>query len=271
MRIAVLIKQVPDSDDIRMDETTGTLIRDGAATVPNLPDLHALAAARDLCPASGDTAEPHVTAFSMGPPSAERTLREALAAGAHEAILVTDPLFAGSDTWATARVLARAIEKRGPFDLILCGEKATDGETGQVGPQIAVLLNLPFATRATAVRAAPGGIEITRELENGHQKLRLPLPCLITVTTACSLPDLPTLAAHKAARRAQLPRLSAADLGFAAEDTGLKGSPTRVMRIFRPRYERNTRLFRREDLSSGLDAIRETLQSEPHHQDGNAP
>jgi len=256
MRVAVLIKQVPDTDQVRMDDVTGTLVREGAAAVPNLLDLHALSVLEGWFPGAPDL---HVTAISMGPPSAARTLREALAMGAHEAALLTDRAFAGADTWATALTLAAALRLLGPFDLVLGGEKATDGETGQVGPETATLLGLPFATRVRRADFGPGAVTVTRELEDGEDRVRLPLPCLLTVTAATCPLGLPTLDGKKRARRATIRHLDAAALGLASGEVGLAGSPTRVVRVERPVLRRRTRLYAQEEAEAGLTDVVETL------------
>ena len=137
LKIAVFLKQVPDTDEVRMDEQKGTLIREGVGTVINPLDQNALQLALELRDRLGGS----VSALSMGPAQAEVALREALALGADEAILLCDRAFAGSDTWATARTLAAASGKTGPFDLFLAGAKATDGETGQVGPEAAAMMD----------------------------------------------------------------------------------------------------------------------------------
>ncbi len=256
MRVAVLIKQVPDTDQVRMDEITGSLVREGAATVPNLLDLHALSVLHDWFPGDPDL---RVLAVSMGPATAERTLREALAMGADEAVLLTDRVFAGSDTWATAQVLSAALNHLGPFDLVLCGEKATDGETGQVGPETAVLMGLPFATRVCAAVFTACDVTVNRTVEDGLDRVRLPLPCLLTVTASVGQIGLPTLAGKKRARRAEIMHLDAAGLRLAAGEVGLAGSPTRVMRIERPVLRRDTRCFPPEHIEEGISEVTDTL------------
>ena len=147
MKIAVLVKQVPDSDEIKMDPEKGTMIREGAGNIVNPLDLNALEAAIALRKEYGG----EVVTFSMGPPQADIALRETLALGADKAFLISDRFFAGADSWATALVLAKSLEKAGPFDLIIAGEKATDGETGQVGPEVAAMLNIPLSTYVSSL------------------------------------------------------------------------------------------------------------------------
>ena len=145
MKIAVLLKQVPDSQSVRLDPETGTLVRDPADAVTNPLDLCALGAAVRLAESFPDS---EITAVSMGPASAEQTLRQALALGAVRGVLICDRVCAGSDTYVTALILAAALEKFGPFDLVLTGQRASDGETGQVGPEIAARLGIPVVAGA---------------------------------------------------------------------------------------------------------------------------
>ncbi len=258
MRIAVLIKQVPDTDDVRMDEQTGTMIREGVGAIINPLDLHALQQGLDIRSSMGGC----VTAVSMGPSQAESALREALALGADEVIFLSDPRFAASDTWATARTLAAAIEKTGPYDIILAGEKATDGETGQVGPEVAVMLGIPFSTYVS--RVDPEGdasVVVSRTVEDGTERQRLPLPCLLTVLRDINEPAMPTLSGKKKARRTDLPVWSLDLLGLPHDDSGLKGSPTRVVKIFHPQIARNPRLFKGEDIEKGITELTAELES----------
>jgi electron transfer flavoprotein beta subunit len=142
MKIIVPIKQVPETSQVKINEETGTVIREGVENIINPLDLYAIELAIELKEEQGGT----ITVISMGPPKAEIALREAIAMGADEAILLSGKEFAGSDTWTTAYALATLIKKIQPFDLIISGERATDGDTGQVGPGIASFLNLPLST-----------------------------------------------------------------------------------------------------------------------------
>ena len=198
MKVAVLLKQVPDTDEVRIDEEKGVLVREGVGAIINPLDLHALEAALELRSSSGAS----VTVFSMGPPRADEALREAIALGADEAFLLSDPAFAGSDTWATARVLAAALSVYGPFDLVLAGEKATDGETGQVGPEAAVMCDIPFSTYVSKFSVSADSVTVRRTVEDVLETQRLPLPCLLTVLRDINEPSMPTLAGKMRARRA---------------------------------------------------------------------
>jgi electron transfer flavoprotein beta subunit len=235
MRIIVPIKQVPETKSVKMDETTGTVIREGVEAIINPLDLYAIELAIRLKERCGAT----TVAVTMGPPKAEEALREAMAMGLDEAIFVTDRAFAGSDTWATAYVLAEAIRQSGPFDLILCGERATDGDTGQVGPEMAAYLGLPAATYVNHCESVGNGeCQVGRLVEDGTEWLTLQLPALLTVVKEVSDPRLPTLRGKQRARKTQIPRLGMAELKLNPDWLGLKGSPTRVAKIFRPKVAR---------------------------------
>ncbi len=222
MRAAVLIKQVPDlragSVAMRPD---GTIDRGSAPSIVNPADLHALEAALQLAD--------EVVAISMGPPAAEAALRDALAYGADDAHLVTDRVFAGSDTWATANILAAAIERAGPFDLVLCGLSAIDGETGQVGPQIAERLDWPQVTGCEHLDLGDDGrVAARRVVEGGYETVTVAVPALVTITETGFTPHYPTLPRRRRAATAEIVRVDADALGLAADRVGLAASPTKV-------------------------------------------
>jgi len=230
LRLAVCVKQVPETTEVRMDPEKGTLVREGVASIVNPFDTYAVEEAVRLREKMGG----EVVVLSMGPPQAEAALRECLSVGADRAVLVSDPAFAGSDTWATSLTLAAALGKVG-FDLVLCGKQAADGDTAQVGPGIAVNLDLPQATYVRRIREIDGKrVVAERLLEEGTEVLELPLPAVLTVVKEINEPRLPSLKGKMRARKAEIERLSAADLGLPPERLGLEGSPTRVVRIFAP-------------------------------------
>lgn len=249
MDIAVLIKQVPDTDEVKMDPEKGTMVRDGVGSIINPLDLNALEAAVLLAKETGGT----VTTVTMGPPQAEIALRETIALGADSTVLLSDKTFAGADTWATARTLVALLEQEGPFDLILAGEKATDGETGQVGPEVATMLDLPFTTFVSGMEWTGDSITIRRTVEEGIQVQSLPFPCLLTVLHDLNDPGMPTLAGKKKGRRQEIRKLDMADLGLERQDVGLPGSPTRVVRISHPKVTRKTEFFGGRDLEKGVE------------------
>jgi len=252
VRIAVLIKQVPESSSVRIDPETGTMVRSGVEAVVNPLDLYAIEVALMIRERNGG----EIVALSMGPPAAESALREAVSMGIDAAVLAADRRFAGSDTWCTGYVLAAALRKLGPFDLILCGERATDGDTGQVGPGVAAFLDLPVATYVSNVPDfGPGLCRVDRLTEDGYEHLEVQLPAVLTVVKEAASPRLPTLRGKQRARNAEIAILRAEDLDVDLDRIGLKGSPTRVVRTFQPKVTRQCRrLPARDDAEIELAA-----------------
>jgi electron transfer flavoprotein beta subunit len=245
MRIAVLIKQVPETSGVRLDDATGVMIREGVTAIVNPLDLYAIECALGL---AEELPETETVVFSMGPPAAVQALREAISMGIDHGFLVSDRTFAGADTLATATVLAAALSRQGPFDLILCGERATDGDTGQVGPAVAALLDLPVATYVGAIEAvSPERLIVRRLIETGYERLEATLPAVITVVKEIAAPRLPTLRGKQRAKKAEIPMLGPAELGLPPERVGLKGSPTRVVRIHRPKLSRTCEILEARD------------------------
>lgn len=252
MRIIVPIKQVPQTTDVRMDEATGTMIRDSVEAIVNPLDLYAIELAIRLREARGG----EVIAISMGPPKAITALREAIAMGVDSAVLVSDVAFAGSDTWATSCVLAAAIRHIGIPDLIVCGERATDGDTGQVGPGIAAFLDLPVITYLSKVdNICQSSIAVHRLIEDGYEMLEARLPAVITVVKEASDPRLPTLRGKQKARRTEILVLDQNILKVDTASIGLKGSPTHVVKIFRPKVTRKCAFVRVTDEASLSRAV----------------
>ncbi|MFZ2958101.1 MAG: electron transfer flavoprotein subunit beta/FixA family protein [Candidatus Ozemobacteraceae bacterium] len=233
MNIIVTVKQVPDTNDVRIDPVTGTLIREGVPSIVNPEDRHAVEMALSLRDTVGAG---KVTVISMGPPQAEVALREVLAMGVDEAILLSDRAFAGADTLATACVLSHAVKKIGTFDLIICGRQAIDGDTAQVGPQLAEFLNIPQVTYAVGVaHKNEKTLLITRATDGGTQTLEVPMPALITCLKEANHPRIPTLrGCMDAYRERPFNVWNAATIEAPAENIGLKGSPTQVRRTFQP-------------------------------------
>lgn len=242
MRIIVLLKQVPETSTVKMDEKTGTMIREGVEAILNPLDLYAVETAlrlRETLPAGAC----ETLGISMGPPKAVQALREAVAMGLDSALLLSDKAFAGSDTWATSCVLAAAVRKLGGADLILCGERATDGDTGQVGPGVASFLDWPVATYVARLElldatATPPACRVHRLVENGREVLEMDLPAVVTVVKEIASPRLPTLRGKQKAQTLAIPVWGAKDLDVSEENLGLNGSPTRVRNIFRPKVAR---------------------------------
>ena len=252
MKIIVPIKQVPETSNVKMDPETGTVIRAGIETVVNPLDLFALESALRLKEQYGGT----VTVLSMGPPQAVKALKEAVSMGCDDAILVSDRKFGGSDTWATSYTLAQSIKKIGTFDLIIAGERATDGDTGQVGPGIASWLDLPVATYVAKIQAVVDGkITLERLVEDGYQILDVTLPCLLTVVKEIASPRLPTLRGKIRARQMDIPVFSTENLELEPTALGLKGSPTKVVKIDTPKVTRGGTVVRALDDEAVTSAV----------------
>ncbi|QWC00277.1 electron transfer flavoprotein subunit beta/FixA family protein [Mycoplasmatota bacterium] len=228
MKIVVCVKQVPNTADVRIDQTTGTMIREGVESIINPDDLGGLEAALRI----KDQHKAEVIALSMGPLQADGALRECLAMGADRAILVSDRAFAGADTWATSYVLAKAIEKIDP-DLIIAGRQAIDGDTAQVGPQIAEHLHLPSVAYVNQIKYDKQHFIVKRMFEDGYQKVKVKTPCLITVLKEINQPRyMRVQRIYNAFREGLVEVWDNSNLKIEQENLGLKGSPTRVKKSY---------------------------------------
>lgn len=230
MNIIVCIKQVPDTAEIRIDPETNTLMREGVPSIINPFDMHALEAAVQIKEQTGAK----VIVLTMGPPQAETSLREAISLGADEAVLLSDRLFAGSDTWATSYTLAKAIGKM-DAGVIFCGKQAIDGDTAQVGPETAEFLNVPHISYVKKIEdITDNSIRVQRLMDEGYDIVESPLPVLLTVVRELNDPRMPSLKGKMAAKKVVIKTLTATDIGAEEESLGLKGSPTQVRNIFAP-------------------------------------
>ena len=231
MNIVVCVKQVPDTTEVKLDPVKGTLIRDGVPSIINPDGKAALEAA--LC--IREQAGGKVTVVSMGPPQADVALREALAMGADEAILVTDRAFGGADTWATSYTIASAIKKL-DYDLIIAGRQAIDGDTAQVGPQIAQHLGLPQVSYVENIEAVnERSIVLRRQFGDRYHIVEAQLPCLITVLSELNKPRYMSVSGvFDAYREKKVAKITLADLEDVIDKSniGLGGSPTRVKQSF---------------------------------------
>lgn len=225
MKIVVCIKQVPDTTVVKIDPKTGTLIREGVPSIINPEDKNALEEALRLKDAHGA----HVTVITMGPPQAKDALREALAMGADEAILITDRAFAGADTLATSEALAGAIRKL-PYDIILGGRQAIDGDTAQVGPEIAEHLNIPQVTYVQGVKVEEDGLLVNRALEDGYELIKVEAPVLLTAIKELNEPRYMNVKNIFETSDDEILVWSADDIDVDKAELGLKGSPTKVKR-----------------------------------------
>ncbi len=240
MKILVPIKQVPETSNVKMDPETGTMVRSGVETIVNPLDLYAVEEAVRLKAKYGG----EIIAITMGPPSAKKALREVISMGCDDGILLSHKKFAGADTWSTSYVLAEAIRKIGDFDMILCGERATDGDTGQVGPGIAAWLDIPFSTYVSQISEVnENKITVKRIVENGYQLVEVEKPTLLTVVKEINFPRLPTLDGKIKSKNSDIPVWGPEEIGAKPENLGLKGSPTRVVRISTPKVSRDGERF----------------------------
>lgn len=232
MKIIVCIKQVPGTTDVKINSSTGTLIREGIEAIINPDDRHAIEAALALKSRSGG----HVVVMTMGPPQADEALREALAMGCDQAILLSDKRFAGADTLATSYTLSRAIKKSGHFDVVIAGKQAADGDTAQVGPQLAEFLNIPQVTCVKAMEVREGHMELHRVALDAVEILKVPFPVLITVVKEMNIPRYPSISGIFDAYSGDEDFIvwNADDIETDPARIGLDGSPTWVKKTFTP-------------------------------------
>ena len=254
MNIIVCIKQVPDTTDVRIDPETKTLVREGVESIINPFDCYALEEGVRLKERFGGT----VTAITMGPPQAEKALREAIGLGADAGMLISDRAFAGSDTLATSYALAQAIRKAGDYDIILCGKQAIDGDTAQVGPGIAVHLGLPQITYVRKIEdITDGTIRAERMTEEGYDVVEAQLPVMLSVVKEINEPRIASLKGKMAAKKAEIPVWGAQDIKANEDHIGLEGSPTMVVEIFTPPPRSGGKLFEGEPADVAAQLIAE--------------
>jgi electron transfer flavoprotein beta subunit len=230
VQIIVCIKQVPDTTEVEWDEETGRMKREGVQSIVNPFDENAIEEALLLREKHGGA----VIVLTMGPPQAEEALRSALAMGADEAVLLTSPDFGGADTLATSYTLAQTIRKIGEYDVIICGRQAFDGDTGQVGPGLAEHLGIPQITYAIGVEVTDRKCRVRRLLENGFEVVEARMPVLMTVVKQINEPRHPRLRNVLAAKKKEVTVWGPEDIDVDPERCGLQGSPTRVVRVFKP-------------------------------------
>lgn len=243
MHIIVCIKQVPNTTDVRIDPVTNTLIRDGVESIINPFDTYAIEEGILLKERFGGK----VTVITMGPPQAEKALKEAISLGCDEGILVSDRKFAGSDTWATSYTLSCAIKKIGAFDLIICGKQASDGDTAQVGPGISTHLDIPQVTYVKKIEEISNNkAKVERMTEEGYDIVQTPLPCLFTVVKEINVPRLPSLKGMMKAKSTAITKWTAEDIEADPKNIGLEGSPTRVVKIFVPPQRKGGEIIKGE-------------------------
>lgn len=232
MDIMVLIKQVPMSSDLGMDEETGVIKRESSDTKMNPYDLYALETAFRIREETGGT----VSVLTMGPPQAEQVIREAFMMGADKGYLLTDPAFAGSDVLATSYALAQGIQTIRDFNLIICGKQTTDGDTAQVASECSEFLNVPCMTNITSILDTDEkSITIVSDMGQTIETVNLLYPCMIAVDKGIYQPRLPSYKRKKLTMNQDITKLSLKNLDDRdTKQYGLDGSPTRVIKIFPP-------------------------------------
>lgn len=231
MNIIVLVKQVPDASEVKINRETNTLIRDGVPSIINPYDRYAIEEALRLREKHGGK----VTAVTMGPPQAAEALKEAVSLGIDDVVLLSDRAFAGADTWATSYALSQGIRKIGDFDLIIAGKQAIDGDTAQVGPETADMLGIPFVAYIRKIEQVEGKKMVAERLmDEGYDVVETSLPALITVVKEINEPRIPSLKGKMKAKSLKVTAWTAADIGSDVNKIGLRGSPTQVVRIFPP-------------------------------------
>ncbi|MHB8103986.1 MAG: electron transfer flavoprotein subunit beta/FixA family protein [Dehalococcoidales bacterium] len=257
MNIVVCLKQVPGTTEVKIDPQTNTLIRQGIQNIINPFDTYALEEAVRLKEKHGGK----VTVITMGPPQADVALREAVSLGADESILLSDRAFAGADTWATANTLAKAIAKLGKTDLVICGRQTIDGDTGQVGPEMAEMLNIPFVAYVSKIEEIKENyLRVSRMVEDGHEVIETSLPTVITVAKEINVPRLPSLRGIMKSKSAVINTWGINELGVDANTVGLAGSSTQVIKIFFPQRVSKAEVLT-GDAAAQVDKLLEKLKA----------
>ncbi|AUN14945.1 electron transfer flavoprotein subunit alpha [[Clostridium] sordellii] len=250
MEILVCIKQVPGTSEVEVDEKTGVLKRDGVDSKMNPYDLYALETALKIKEENGAK----VKVLSMGPPQAKQIIQEAFMMGADEGALVSDRKFAGADVLATSYTISQGIRKFGDTDLIICGKQTTDGDTAQVGPEIAEFLNIPHVTNVTKlIETKEKSIVVEVDMPNTREICEVEFPCLITVEKEIFQPRLPSFRLKLETKDKEIPMISLKDFEDKDEKHyGLNGSPTQVLKIFPPTSDIEKEVWSGEEISSKL-------------------
>lgn len=231
MKILVCVKQVPDTNEVKIDPVKGTLIRDGVPSILNPDDANALEAALQLKDKDSSVT---VAVLTMGPPQATYMLRECLAMGADEAYLLSDRAFGGADTCATSTTIAAGIRKVEGVDVIFAGRQAIDGDTAQVGPQVAQRLGVPVVTYVQDIRMGDGKVTVQRQMEDGYEVIEVQTPCLLTCVKELNEPRYMSVGRIVDAYQKEITVWNHTDVALDPADCGLNASPTQVFRSFTP-------------------------------------
>ncbi|MBN1176810.1 MAG: electron transfer flavoprotein subunit beta/FixA family protein [Dehalococcoidales bacterium] len=251
MNIVVCLKQVPGTTEVKIDPETNTLIRQGIENIINPFDTYAIEEGVRIKEKDGGK----VTVITMGPSQADAALRESISLGADEAVLLCDNAFRGADTWATAFTLSCAVKKLDRYDLIICGRQTIDGDTGQVGPELAEMLDIPFIAYVSETEEIKDGyLRVKRMVEDGHEVIETTLPAVITVAKEINVPRLPSLRGIMKSKSAKIETWGIAELAVDENTVGLSGSSTQVIKIFFPQ-----RVHQAEMLEGTLEKQADTL------------
>ncbi len=251
MKILVCVKQVPDTNEVKIDPVKGTLIRDGVPSILNPDDANALEAALMLKDKDPDV---EIAVLTMGPPQAGYMLRECLAMGADEAYLLSDRAFGGADTCATSTTIAAGIRKVEGVDVIFAGRQAIDGDTAQVGPQVAQRLGIPVVTYVQSIRMDEDKVTVQRQMEDGYEVVEVKLPCLLTCVKELNEPRYMSVGGIVDAYQKDITVWNHMDVELDPADCGLNASPTQVFRSFTPPQK-----SKREMLSGTVQEMAEAL------------
>ncbi len=258
MNVLVCVKQVPDTTEIKIDLESQTLIREGAASILNPYDGYALEAAAKIKDKNPDTT---ITVISMGPPQAEAVLRECLAIAADKAYLITDRLFGGSDTYATSYILSQAIKhiqkmQKIHFHAIFCGKQAIDGDTAQVGPELAEHMKYPQVTCCLEVEERKNELIVVQERDESKKVIGITYPCVVTFTKPDADPRFPTFKRKMAASKAIIPYISSKDIvGIDLSNVGIKGSPTKVRKSFVHTNKKKNIMIKAENIEGAVQEL----------------
>lgn len=256
MKIIICAKQVPDTNEVKIDLVNNNLLRDSAPSIMNPDDTYALEEAliiKDKIPGT------RITVITMGPPQAKEMLEECLALGADEAVLITDKALIGSDTWVTSNVLAAAIRKIGSYDLVLTGRQAIDGDTAQVGPQLAEKLGLPQVTYVQELAIDENIFTVKRALEDGFERIKVKKPCLLTIIKGLNEPRYMTVQGIYAVKNKDIKVWSIQDLNIDPSEVGLEASHTKVIESYIPQVKSKGLLIEADSVYEKVAALMDKL------------
>ncbi|MDD3521147.1 MAG: electron transfer flavoprotein subunit beta/FixA family protein [Actinomycetota bacterium] len=262
-KVMICIKQVPSSTEIKIDPATNTLIREGAENIINPFDVYAIEEGVRIKERLAGTTDIEIetVVVTMGPPQSEKILREAISLGADKAVLLSDRAFAGSDTLATSRVLSAAAKKLGDVKIILCGKQTMDGDTGQVGPEIGQLLNMPFVGYISEIQLIALDRILLKQLkEKKYDIIETELPAVLSVLKEINSPRIPGLKNMMKAKAAPIEKWGINDLQINPAQAGLDGSATRVIKIFKHEIKNDTKVIE-NNLKAQVDEICKELFS----------